>query len=106
LQLLFTLLYYTHTKATKQEQKMKLTNKAAIELGKIIAQNMHEQSLALYKQTEYVADRRNASAARSGILDTFNNIGDAIESSEARILYCRSFRAELDRLEPLTRSAA
>jgi hypothetical protein len=67
----------------------------------VIAQSLHEQSHAqnIYREKIY--------AARGGILDSFNLIGDAIESPEARILYCRSFRSELDRLEPLlTRSAA
>ena len=78
---------------------MKITKKASIELGKIIAQTLHEQSHAVFREKVY--------AARGGILDVFNLIGDAIESPEARILYCRSFRTELDRLEPLlTRSAA
>jgi len=79
---------------------MKITKKASIELGKIIAQTLHEQSHAVFREKVY--------AARGGILDAFNLIGDAIESSEARIMYCRSFRAELDRLEPLllTRNAA
>ena len=79
---------------------MKITKKASIELGRIIAQTLHEQSHAVFREKVY--------AARGGILDVFNLIGDAIESPEARIMYCRSFRAELDRLEPLllTRSAA
>ena len=79
---------------------MKITKKASIELGKIIAQTLHEQSHAVFREKGY--------AARGGILDAFNLIGDAIESPEARIMYCRSFRTELDRLEPLllTRSAA
>ena len=73
---------------------MKLTNKSAIELGKVIAQTLHEQSHAEFREKVY--------AARGGILDAFNLIGDAIESPEARILYCRSFRKEMDRLEPLS----
>ena len=79
---------------------MKITKKASIELGKIIAQTLHEQSHEVFREKVY--------AARGGILDAFNLIGDAIESPEARIMYCRSFRTELDRLEPLllTRSAA
>ena len=76
---------------------MKITKKSAIELGKVIAQTLHEQSHAVVREKVY--------AARGGILDVFNLIGDAIESPEARIMYCRSFRTELDRLEPL-RSAA
>ena len=76
---------------------MKITKKSAIELGRIIAQTLHEQSHVVFREKVY--------AARGGILDAFNLIGDAIESPEARILYCRSFRTELDRLEPL-RSAA
>jgi hypothetical protein len=74
---------------------MKLTKKSAIELGKIIAQTLHEQSHAV----------ESLEARIMYCIDAFNFIGDAIESPEARIMYCRSFRAELDRLESL-RSAA
>lgn len=80
---------------------MKLTNKSAIELGKVVAQSLHEQSSrGVYREKVH--------AARGGVLDAFNLIGDAIESPESRIMYCRSFREELDRLEPLSsaRSAA
>lgn len=73
---------------------MKISKKSAIELGKVIAQTLHEQSCqGVYREKVY--------AARGGILDAFNLIGDAIESPESRIMYCRSFRTELDRLEPL-----
>ena len=73
---------------------MKISKKSAIELGKVIAQTLHEQSHAVYREKVY--------AARGGVLDAFNLIGEAIESPESRIMYCRSFREEMDRLEPLS----
>ena len=69
---------------------MIITNECAIDLGKLIAQ----------------ATRRldsgydvNAPAARGGAISVFSQLADSIESPEARIHFCRAFRAEIDREE-------
>ena len=74
---------------------MKLTKKCATELGKVIAKGLHGISM----EGGY---REKTHAARGGVLNVFGDIADNIEDPEARIMYCRSFRQELDVLEPLS----
>ena len=73
---------------------MKLSKKSAIELGKIIASCMHNIS----EKEGYCT---KAHEARGGALNVFGDIADNIEDSVARIYYCRAFREQLTKLEPL-----
>jgi len=73
---------------------MKISKKAAAELGISFARALHEHSAVMFREKVY--------AARGGILDAHNVIWDSIEGYEVRDTYFKSFREELDLLEPLS----
>ena len=84
----------TNKQTVKQEKKLKISKKAAAALGISFARALHEHSAVMFREKVY--------AARGGILDAHNVIGDTIEGYEARNTYFKSFREELDLLEPLS----
>ena len=71
---------------------MKISKKAAAELGISFARALHEHSAVMFREKVY--------AARGGILDARNVIGNSIEGQEYRDIFIQSFREELDILEP------
>lgn len=73
---------------------MKISKKAAAELGITFARALHEHASVKF--------REHVIAARGGILDARNVVGDSIEGYEAKDAYFKSFREELDLLEPLS----
>ena len=72
---------------------MKISKKAAAELGISFARALHEHSSVKF--------REHVIAARDGILYARDVIWDSIEGYEAREIYVKSFREELTLLEPL-----
>ena len=73
---------------------MKISKKAAAELGISFARVLHEQSPVVFREKVY--------AARGGIIDARNVIGNSIEGQEYRDTFIQSFREELLSLEPLS----